>query len=1041
MAHEIPPAILSAITEGRAILFLGAGASYDALEKGVPVRITADTIKELLSDKWLGGGYKNRTLMAVADFARNEASLLDVQASIRELFKDLEPNDFHLLVPTFRWKAIVTTNYDLVVERAYERAKRPLQRLAPVFKDGTQLQDALTQQDSVPYLKLHGCINNYTDTQVPIVLDSQEYLKFSQGRVGLVTALREWAINSPIIFCGYSLSDENIKQILFDIGDASQTRPQYMYISPGLKEIEARYWSSRRIAPYSGTYTEFLSDVDSSISTSNRALSFALSGSALSISRWIPSHEKPSPALIRYLSEEIVHVTPEAPASSKPSPAAFFAGLDVTFDPIYAGLDVRRQLVDQLLGSVILDTLKSTLPKFFLIRGYAGCGKSVLARRVAIEAANLLDAPLVVYLPEGAVLRADLILELQRLVKARLYVVLDDLLEFHDSLPAFLDRLRAQSAAVTVLANSRTNEFNAFGTTLSKFITKDFEIGDLEETEIDELLARLSANRLLGPLGNYDESERSSLIDKFYGRQLLVALHEITGGRPFEDIIIDEFEKITSRDAQQLYLDICTLHQCRVGVRAGLISRISGLAIEKLKEYLAGPLSNVVRSSYDYRYRDLVFRSRHEEIARMVFGLGIQSQDQRAYQLRRILSKIDLDYSSDNRAFFELLKGRRLADEFESKKLALDIFDAAEEANPPKSYIHHQRAIVELNHSAGNLDVARDLLQQAEIEVKEEGHGDASIQHTKANLLRKRANSSRSAVERERFRAEARGILRSQLGHRWNSYPEVLFGQILLDEIKEVFDSNAASTAESSSDPHVRLVNELSSHLDRTLRDRPADEAVLVLKADFLKALGKSPHAIAMLEKHCKKNQASPLIIRVLAETLLQAERTADAIAVLRQALVASPGDRAINLVMAKAQIAQGEAANEQSILGHLRRAFSDGDSNYEARLLFARCNLLYGDLGRGRAEFDSLRRMYLDSGTKFMVMDGSGRARRYVGRIAMKHYGYGFISSNDLRFDVHFQQSRLNSELWEQIDKGSRVSFLLSFNFRGPVPVAIERL
>src|SRR6266404_389401 len=110
--------IRSAIETGGAILFLGAGASYDALKGGAPVRITADAVKNALSDKFLSGAHKGKSLMTVADYARNEGSLQKVQAYIRELFVDLEPAPFHLLIPQFRWRAIVTTNYDLVVEKA-----------------------------------------------------------------------------------------------------------------------------------------------------------------------------------------------------------------------------------------------------------------------------------------------------------------------------------------------------------------------------------------------------------------------------------------------------------------------------------------------------------------------------------------------------------------------------------------------------------------------------------------------------------------------------------------------------------------------------------------------------------------------------------------------------------------------------------------------------------------------------------------------------------------------------------------------------------
>src|ERR1700722_9901094 len=44
------------------------------------------------------------------------------------------PADFHLLPASFPWAGILTTNYDLIVERAYGQAKSPLQRLVPNVK-------------------------------------------------------------------------------------------------------------------------------------------------------------------------------------------------------------------------------------------------------------------------------------------------------------------------------------------------------------------------------------------------------------------------------------------------------------------------------------------------------------------------------------------------------------------------------------------------------------------------------------------------------------------------------------------------------------------------------------------------------------------------------------------------------------------------------------------------------------------------------------------------------------------------------------------
>ncbi len=69
-------------------------------------------------------------------------------------------------------------------------------------------------------------------------------------------------------------------------------------------------------------------------------------------------------------------------------------------------------------------------------------------------------------------------------------------------------------------------------------------------------------------------------------RQLLVALHELTRGYPFEKIVLDEYERVPEK-ARRLYLDIATMHQFAVPVRAGTISRVSGVNFRDYQqEYL-----------------------------------------------------------------------------------------------------------------------------------------------------------------------------------------------------------------------------------------------------------------------------------------------------------------------------------------------------------------------------------------------------------------------------------------------------------------------
>lgn len=1047
MASNIPAPIKHAIENGNAILFLGAGASYDALLSGKPTRIYADTVRDTLADSFLGGAHKKRPLMTVADFARSEASLLKVQLCIRELFLNLNPADFHLKIPTFRWKAIVSTNYDLVIERAYSQCPERLQELMPVTKDGNELEVALSGQNTVPYLKLHGCINNYTDTTTPLVLDSNEYAKFKRGRDNLVKTFTEWATQSPIIFCGYSLSDENIKEILFDIGDTSQNRDQYLYIDLTFDEIQTRYWLQRRIVPHPSTFSEFLTLIDNEIPKANRKLASLFSKESISISKWIPSHAKPSNSLAQYLNEELIHVRPTESGGSSTDAKAFYCGLDVSFGPIYAGFDVRRTITDTILERAVLDTIPSTKPKLFLIKGYAGAGKSVLAKRIAVEASDLLDTPLVVSLREGAILRHELLIELQQLAQSRLFVFVDDVVEHSDTFRVFVESIFNSDIPVTIVACIRTNELHIYGKALQHRVTRDFELQDLERNEVLQLLEKLATARILGNLEQFSPADREVFIQKFYDQQLLVALHEITYGDTFENIVVSEFENILPREAQQLYLDICTLHQCGVGVRAGLLSRITGSPIAELDKMLNGPLSRVIRSSYDKKYRDNVYCSRHSEIARMVFSLAIDDPKMRAHQLVRMLSKIDLDYSSDKRAFFELVRGKKLAEMFDKKELALEVFSAAQETSAPQGFLAHQRAVLELNHPTGNLDVALECLREAEKHNQDSGYRDASLQHTKANLLRKRALNSKTPLERERYRGEARGILKSQIGRRDNSYPEHLYGQILLDEIKDFFSNpqqpsgqNGNSSTEPD-EPIVRVINELTHLIDENLKRSPGDGPLTLLRSDFLRRIGQYPRALSVLESFHKGNPNNTSISRVLAEALSTSNGLERGIEILKSTVLLAPGDMGANLALAKLLMKQDEQKNASSILSYLRRSFSDGDTHYEARILYGRSNLLYGDLKRGKAEFEALRSVYIENRDKpnYLVELPNNGPKRYEGAVVNKGAGYAFVSSPELKFNVFFKASSIMNGAWSSIDRGVIVKFSLAFNYRGPIAIDID--
>jgi len=171
---DIPAALTEEIVAGRVVLILGAGASVGARNRDGTDPPDARALAQLLADRFLGGEHGQERLDFVAELAISDTDLVTVQECIREALEGLEPAPFHLLLPTFRWRTIATTNYDLVIERAYERVSSRTQDLVPFRSDSDRVDELLRSEDSLPYLKLHGCITRTMNPNERLILTPEQ---------------------------------------------------------------------------------------------------------------------------------------------------------------------------------------------------------------------------------------------------------------------------------------------------------------------------------------------------------------------------------------------------------------------------------------------------------------------------------------------------------------------------------------------------------------------------------------------------------------------------------------------------------------------------------------------------------------------------------------------------------------------------------------------------------------------------------------------------------------------------------------------------
>jgi hypothetical protein len=182
---DIPDSLMNDVRSGRVVLILGAGASLGATDKNGQPPPLGNKLRDLISDRFLGGKHKNDPLEFVAELTSSEKSIADVQNLIADPSRDLRPALFHKILTTFRWRGIATTNYDRLIEDTYAATSDRIQELIPFLSNSDHVDEKLRSPRHVAYIKLHGCITRTFDVNVAGVRRESGFWCRTESRFGL----------------------------------------------------------------------------------------------------------------------------------------------------------------------------------------------------------------------------------------------------------------------------------------------------------------------------------------------------------------------------------------------------------------------------------------------------------------------------------------------------------------------------------------------------------------------------------------------------------------------------------------------------------------------------------------------------------------------------------------------------------------------------------------------------------------------------------------------------------------------------------------
>lgn len=189
--------IIEAMREKQLVLFIGSGVSANS---GMP--LWSEVIQEII--KRLPPNLEEDYLK-IPQYYYNSRGKKEYKQLMRKIFRyeePLETNEIHKKIIQFGVDTVITTNYDNLLEKAYEENGQFIQ----VFSKDTDLP---YKKSGIELIKMHGDFDNDN-----FVLKEEDYLLYGENFKLIETYIKSIIGSKVILFLGYSLSDPDVKQII-----------------------------------------------------------------------------------------------------------------------------------------------------------------------------------------------------------------------------------------------------------------------------------------------------------------------------------------------------------------------------------------------------------------------------------------------------------------------------------------------------------------------------------------------------------------------------------------------------------------------------------------------------------------------------------------------------------------------------------------------------------------------------------------------------------------------------------------------------------
>lgn len=1009
---DIPIGLRTALESGQCALFVGAGLGCHTSDPdGNHAPNGFELAQEIAAHFKIDVG-DEIDLAKLAQVAELRRGRKELEIFVSSKLTNVEPDEIYKWICSVRWKAIFTTNYDSVIERAYELSSNPPQSPIPI--SSTSGIADYDPRFEVPVYHLHGYIKS--DSFPKFLITEDDYTRFREKRRMLFEQLKTHLAVSNILYVGYSNRDPNWRLVLDEV--AAEFSPSPMPISyrvsPATDPLDIEILESKRLYTINGDFGKFVETASVVLSTLEPT-SDRLKRIESTIPPDFSSAFSDNPAPVVRLLDSWIYVN-YAPFEDEPNTYQFLRGEKPNWALVGANHHFERDIEDQIYDDLLdYATSSSQRPRSSLLLAPAGFGVTTVLMSLAARFVTD-DAGAVFMLKPGHSLREGDIEFVCTTLSSRVVFIIDDASQFYNQLHQVINRIRELRKPAMFIFGSRLNEWQLIGRPPR---TNPYLLEPLSDPEIYRLIDCLQAHGELNELEHLSRVQQHAVIKQKHEKQLLVAMREATEGKDFDAIIEDEYRRLPTEISKQAYLITSCFHQFGVFIRAELLAKLLEVDIVNMYDELNKSTEGIILFELVDESKDIhAAFTRHRTISEIVWErcVSVYNRENIAH---KALEALNLGYKSDRDAFENFYRSDQLIDDLGSIESRIRFFDRAGNKDPQNPYIkqHYARMLLRSEH----IEMALRLIDNA-IDI----NGEVRIfYHTKGTILKSLAIEADSDDIGRRYMARAEDAFRETIRRSpRDEYGYHGLANLYIEWAKRISDEEEGS----------EYITKAESIIEEGLSKVRQRERLWVLSANIEEFVGSLISYIDALQKAMNANPEGVIPRYLLGRAYLSQSRPQDTLQVLEPIIKREFQEYRSYLLYSQALIMTGAPYREAIAILRLATPYGFRDARFIATLAgmyfmdgeFSSADDIFKKRNNHNFTVQELERPHFiprdpETPSEYLRMDGV---------VMTVKPGYSFIQTDGYP-DLFCPASRYEGLI---LKEGIKISFQPAFTAKGAV-------